>query len=82
MSRARALGWLALGAALAVYVALHLRVGTDITHFMPDRHASELAALSTRLADSPFTRTMVLSVGASERFFDDVVDDTELEQVL
>lgn len=66
MSRTRAVSLLGLCAALVVYVALQLRVGTDITHFMPDRHASELAALSMRLTDSPFTRTMVLSVGAEQ----------------
>jgi predicted exporter len=58
-----------LGAALAmlVYCAVNLRLGTDITRFMPDGRASELASLSTRLADSPFTRTLVLSVSAREQ---------------
>jgi predicted exporter len=66
VSRARVLAWLAAAAALAVYVALELRVGTDITRFMPDRAGSELAALSTQLTDSPFTRTMVFSIGAPD----------------
>ncbi len=66
MSRSRALGLVALALALGVYVALHARIGTDITHFMPDRNRSEFVALSTRLADSSFTRTMVLSVEAAD----------------
>jgi len=66
VSRGRALGLVALALALVVYVALHARIGTDITHFMPDRNQSEFTAMSTRLADSAFTRTMVLSVGASD----------------
>lgn len=64
MSRARAIAWLALAALLGAYVALRIEVGTDITHFMPDRDVSPLAALSTELADSPFSRSMVLSVEA------------------
>ncbi len=66
MSRARAAGWLGLAALLGVYVALRIEVGTDITHFMPDRDVSPLAALSTELADSPFSRSMVLSVEAAD----------------
>ena len=66
MSRFRALTLLAATAALAVWVALEINVGTDITRFMPDREGSELAALSTQLTDSPFTRTMVFSVSAPD----------------
>ena len=47
---------------MLVYCALHLRVGTDLTHFMPDGSRSEIAVISSRLTDSPFTRAMVLSV--------------------
>jgi predicted exporter len=64
--RIRLLAWLGAAAALAVYVALEVRFGTDITRFMPDRAGSELAALSTQLTDSPLTRTMVFSVGAGD----------------
>jgi predicted exporter len=66
------LGWrsgllLVLAAtAMLVYSALHLRVGTDITNFLPVGGRSELAALSSRLADSPLTRTIVLSIHAEE----------------
>ena len=49
---------------MAVYCALHLRVGTDITRFLPVGSESELAVLSSRLTDSPLTRTIVLSIGA------------------
>ncbi len=66
MSRTRVLALLALVALFASFVILRLEVGTDITHFMPDRHPSKLAKLSTRLADSPFSRTMVLSVEAED----------------
>ncbi|MDH3212842.1 MAG: MMPL family transporter [Myxococcales bacterium] len=51
---------------MAVYCALHLRLGTDITRFLPVGSRSELAALSSRLMDSPLTRTVVISVGADE----------------
>jgi predicted exporter len=45
-----------------VYCALNLRLGTDLTNFMPEDSHSELARISSQLTDSPFTRTMVLSV--------------------
>jgi predicted exporter len=51
---------------LTVYCALNLRVGTDLTHFIPDGAQSELARVSGELAQSPFTRTMVLSIAADE----------------
>jgi predicted exporter len=54
----------AIALVLGVYCALQLRVGTDLTNFMPIGSRSELARISTRLTDSPFTRTMVISVGA------------------
>jgi len=66
VSRRRALVFVAVVLALGAYVATHMRIGTDITNFMPDRNRSEFAALSTRLADSAFTRTMVLSVEAPD----------------
>ena len=46
------------------YCATHLRIGTDITNFMPDGGRARLASLSRRLANSDLTRTMILSVGA------------------
>ena len=66
MSRSRRLALLALVALFASFVILRLEVGTDITHFRPDRHPSKLEKLSIRLADSPFSRTMVLSVEAED----------------
>src|SRR5262245_16319094 len=66
MSRRSGLLLAALAAGMAVYCALHLRVGNDLTHFLPVSSSSELAALSGRLADSPLTRTVVLSIGADE----------------
>lgn len=47
---------------MVVFCALHLRVGTDLTNFMPDGNRSELAEISSRLTDSPFTRTLVFSI--------------------
>lgn len=47
---------------MVVYCVTHLEPGTDITNFLPDRGSADLAALSTQLADSELTRTMVLSV--------------------
>ena len=57
---------LALAAALAVamgaYCATHLRVTTDITHFLPAGADHRLGTLSHQLADSALTRTLILSV--------------------
>lgn len=53
-------------AGMLLYCALHLRLGTDITRFLPVGSESELAVLSSRLTDSPLTRTVVLSIGADE----------------
>jgi predicted exporter len=47
---------------LLTYCALNLRLGTDLTNFMPKDSRSELARISSQLTDSPFTRTMILSV--------------------
>lgn len=52
--------------ALGIYCALNLRIGTDLGHFMPDRNQSELAQISSQLTESPFTRTMVLSIGSDD----------------
>ena len=50
---------------MIAYCALNLRLGTNVQHFMPDSSGSKLAEISSRLADSPFTRTMVLSIESS-----------------
>jgi len=50
---------------MIVYCALNLRLGTNLQHFMPDGDKSKLAEISSRLVDSAFTRTMVLSVASS-----------------
>lgn len=61
---------LALGAALlaamALYTATHLRVGGDITHFLPADADARHAYLSRALATSELTRTMILAVGAPD----------------
>ncbi|HEY5658639.1 MAG TPA: MMPL family transporter [Myxococcota bacterium] len=62
MTRTGRFALLATGLALLVYCALNLRLGTDLTNFMPKGSRSEIARISSQLTDSPFTRTMVLSV--------------------
>src|SRR5512134_3879962 len=66
MSRRAGVLLVALAAAMLVYCALRLRVGTDLTRFLPVSSSSELAALSGLLADSPLARTVVVSIGADE----------------
>ncbi|MHB8418419.1 MAG: MMPL family transporter [Myxococcales bacterium] len=50
--------------ALGAYSATHLRVSTDITHFLPVSEDQTLAKLSRELTRSPLARTMILSVRA------------------
>ena len=50
---------------MIAYCALNLRLGTNLQHFMPDSGRSRLVDISSRLTDSAFTRTMVLSVESS-----------------
>jgi predicted exporter len=64
--RRRTIAFALLTAIMGVYCALHLRVGSDITRFLPMGSDSDLAALSSRLADSPLTRTLVISLEADE----------------
>lgn len=57
---------IAIAAAMIVYCAVNLRVGSDITRFLPDDSSSELAALSSKLTDSALTRTIVVSIGSAD----------------
>jgi predicted exporter len=66
VSRSTGIGLVAIALGLIVYCAFNLRVGTNVTHFMPDDSPSELARVSTQLTDSPFTRTMVLSIESQQ----------------
>jgi predicted exporter len=50
-------------AAMVGFSAVRLRITTDVTHFLPDRGATELAALSRQLAQSELARTMVIGIG-------------------
>ena len=50
---------------MATYSSLRLEVTTDITHFLPAGGDHRMAQLSRELADSPLTRTLILSVGAT-----------------
>jgi predicted exporter len=66
---------------MVAYCALHLRVGTDLTNFMPDEGRSELASVLSALADSPASRTMIVSIGA-ERTADAVAAAAALSERL
>ena len=52
--------------AMLVYCSTQLRIGTDITNFMPDGGRAQLASLSRKLAHSELARTMTLSIGADD----------------
>jgi predicted exporter len=56
----------ALAAGMAAYCATHMRVTTDITHFLPRGTDHRLAQLSRSLSDSTLTRTLILSVGGPD----------------
>ena len=56
---------LLLVAALASYVLLNFEVTTDISHFLPDVADSELATLSRAVADSELSRSMILTIEAT-----------------
>lgn len=62
MSRRRPLVATLLAVALAFWCALELRLGTDLTKFMPDRSDSELAGLLSALANSPLSRTLAITI--------------------
>jgi len=72
-----------LGAVILMlaFCALNLRLGTNLQHFMPDGHQSRLAEISSRLVDSAFTRTMVLSV-QSPRLEDSLAAIRELAAIM
>jgi predicted exporter len=65
MTRREAL-YLAFGAVLLTIMALYcvctLRIGNDITHFLPADTDARLASLSRAIAASDLSRTMVLAV--------------------
>jgi predicted exporter len=64
----RAIRWLFLAslAALGAWAVEHVELSTDITRFMPAESDTELAMLASRLSDSELTRTMILTIGASD----------------
>ncbi len=64
--RARIIIFAILMIAMAAICAFRLRIGTDITNFMPDGKRARLATLSRKLANSELTRTMTISVGAPD----------------
>lgn len=52
--------------AMAVFCARNLRVGNDITHFLPADADARMAFLSRAVAGSDLSRTMVLAVDAPD----------------
>ena len=66
--------WVAalIGSVLALYAGSQLRVGTDLTKFMPDRDRSDLAGVLAALSDSPLSRTLAITIGAPD--LDDAVE--------
>ncbi len=56
----------ALLAAMAVFSALRMRVGSEITHFLPAGEDARLAYVSRAVAESELSRTMVLAVEAPD----------------
>jgi predicted exporter len=58
--------FLATVLGMAAYCATHVELSTNITNFMPERSEAEQAVLASRLADSQLTRTMILTIGASD----------------
>jgi predicted exporter len=56
----------ALVLAMVAFCASRLTFSTNITNFMPRGHAQDLAAISSKLADSELSRTMILSIGAPQ----------------
>lgn len=62
----RSVAALGLGAAflagMGLYVATRIQVSTGLSHFLSAAPDLELASVSTRIADSMLTRTMILSL--------------------
>ncbi|MDP6945155.1 MAG: hypothetical protein QF464_13485, partial [Myxococcota bacterium] len=64
--RRRAFAGALVFALLVAFVTGRFDMSTEITHFLPSEEAQTAAAVSRALAESPMSRTMVLSVGASD----------------
>lgn len=64
-ARRRSVWAAALVLALAAFVAARFQLSADITHLLPSAEDQRLAALARQLADSPLSRSMVLSVEAA-----------------
>jgi hypothetical protein len=56
----------ALLAAMALFAALRMRVGNEITHLLPAGEDARLAYDSRAIAESELSRTMVLDVEAPD----------------
>jgi predicted exporter len=60
------LGAVILG-LLGLYIARHLQVTNDITHFLPEGSDRRVAEVSRQLADSELSGTMILAVEGPDR---------------
>jgi predicted exporter len=63
--------WIVTAGAIAFlilvgYSASHLKISTNITHFLPDTDDPRLAEVSRQVSESSLTRTMILSIEAPE----------------
>lgn len=64
--RRQLLAGVALLAAMGVFSARRMRVGNEITHFLPAGEDARLAYVSRAIAESELSRTMVLAVEAPD----------------
>ena len=64
-------GFLAFLLALAVFCAGRIDFGSDITNFMPDARAADLALLARYMAQGDLARTMFVTVGTRSGERDD-----------
>ncbi len=64
--RTQLIAGFALLAAMAIFSARRMRVGNEITHFLPAGEDARLAWVSRAVAESELSRTMVLAVGAPD----------------
>src|SRR4051794_37675709 len=63
-ARARLIVAAVVIAGMAAHSGLRMKGTTDITHFLPAGSDHRMARLSRELADSPLTRTLILSIEA------------------
>lgn len=80
--RLRSALWAGVSLAMVAFCALRLGFGTDITNFLPDARAADLASVSRELTRSELARTMTLCVGGPGAVGEAVAAARELEAEL